>query len=63
MKDIKDRVAHLYEQHKHLDKQIDEMSKHTILKDYDIEVLKKKRLQVRDEIAILEQQQKKATNE
>ena len=60
MKDIKDRVAHLYEQHKHLDKQIDEMSEHTVPKDYDIEVLKKKRLHLRDEIAILEQQHKES---
>ena len=60
MKDIKDRVAHLSEQHKHLDKQIDEMTKHTVPKDYDIEVLKKKRLQLRDEIAILEQQHKES---
>jgi hypothetical protein len=55
---IENRIAHLKEKHQILDNQIDEMAKHSIPKDADIERLKKHRLQLRDEIVILEQRHK-----
>jgi uncharacterized protein YdcH (DUF465 family) len=55
---IPDRIEHLREHHRLLDRQIDEMAKHTVPCDLEIENLKKYRLQMRDELAILEQQHK-----
>ena len=55
---ILDRIEHLREQHRILDRQIDDLTEHTVPQDLEIENLKKRRLQMRDELAILEQQHK-----
>ena len=55
---ILDRIEHLREQHRALDRQIDDLTEHTVPQDLEIENLKKRRLQMRDELAILEQQHK-----
>ena len=55
---IKDRIVWLQEQHKILDQHIDNLTKHTVIHTEDIADLKKKRLQYRDEIVLLEKQLK-----
>lgn len=52
----KDRLLWLKEQHKMLDHQIDDLTKHTVTHTEDIADLKKKRLQYRDEIVIIQKQ-------
>jgi hypothetical protein len=47
------RIKHLEEAHRALDKQIDTMEKTGIFDDLKIEELKKQRLRLKDDIAIL----------
>jgi uncharacterized protein YdcH (DUF465 family) len=51
------RIKHLEESHRVLDKRIDEMEKTGHFKDFDIEDLKKQRLHLKDEIVILRRKQ------
>ena len=53
---LKDRLNWLQEQHKMLDRKIDDLTKHTVTHTEDIADLKKKRLQFRDEIATIQKQ-------
>ena len=57
------RLIELQKKHADLDKRIDTMEKTGLYADTILGEMKKERLQLRDEIAILEQQQSKATNE
>ena len=47
------RIAHLEELHRVLDKRIDGMESTGVFEDVTLEVLKKQRLHLKDEIAIL----------
>jgi hypothetical protein len=47
------RIAHLEELHRALDKKIDGLESTGIFEDVTLEVLKKQRLHLKDEIAIL----------
>lgn len=49
------KIKHLEEAHRVLNKQIDTMEKTGIFNDLKIEELKKQRLRLKDEIAILKQ--------
>lgn len=51
------RIQHLEEAHKALNKRIDNMTKTGIYEDRQIEELKKERLILKDKIAILKQSQ------
>ncbi len=51
------RIKHLEELHRDLDKQIDTLEKTGLYEDLKLEELKKKRLQFKDEIAILKRKQ------
>lgn len=51
------RIAHLEELHRTVDKQIDAMEKSGQFDDIEISTLKKKRLQIKDNIAILKHKQ------
>ena len=51
------RIAHLQELHRAVDKQIDAMEKSGHFSDIEISTLKKKRLQIKDKIAILKHKQ------
>lgn len=51
--DNKARLDWLMEQHRMLDRKIDDITKHKVTHSEDIADLKKKRLQYRDEIAKL----------
>ena len=53
---FKDRLTWLQEQHKMLDHKIDDLTKHTVTHTEDVADLKKKRLQYRDEIVIIQKQ-------
>ena len=55
---VSDRIEYLKKQHVALDKKIDSIEKTGLYKDTVIGEMKKARLQLRDEIAILEQQHK-----
>ena len=46
----KNRIAHLEEEHKRLDKQVDTMERTGMFVENDLNNLKKKRLKVKDEI-------------
>ena len=48
------RLNWLQEQHRMLDRKIDNLTKHTVTHTEDVADLKKKRLQYRDEIAKLQ---------
>ena len=51
------RIKHLEEAHRVLDKQIDSMEKTGIYDDLKIEELKKQRLRLKDDIVILKRKQ------
>ncbi len=51
------RIKHLEEAHRALNKQIDTLEKNGLYEDLKLEELKKKRLQLKDEIAILQAKQ------
>jgi uncharacterized protein YdcH (DUF465 family) len=55
---IQDRIEYLRNQHVALDKKIDNIEKTGLYQDTVVREMKKARLQLRDEIAILEQQHK-----
>ena len=50
---LQNRVRHLEEEHARLDKQIDGMEKTGVFEDVTLEVLKKQRLHIRDELVKL----------
>ena len=52
------RIKHLEEAHRVLDKQIDTLEKNGLFEDLKLEDLKKKRLHLKDDIAILKHKQK-----
>jgi uncharacterized protein YdcH (DUF465 family) len=51
------RIKHLEELHRVLDKRIDGLESTGVFEDVTLEVLKKQRLHLRDEIVILKQKQ------
>ena len=51
------RIKHLEEEHRALDKQIDNLEKNGLFEDLKLEELKKQRLHLKDEIAILKHKQ------
>lgn len=51
----KNRIAHLEEQHHHLDKQIDQMIRDGKYEDNNLHEMKKQKLQFKDEIAKLQE--------
>ena len=60
---LKSRLNCLQEQHKMLDRKIDDLTKHTVTHSEDVADLKKKRLQYRDEIATIQKQIHEETHE
>jgi uncharacterized protein YdcH (DUF465 family) len=57
------RIKHLEELHRVLDKRIDGMESTGVFEDTTLEVLKKQRLHLKDEIAILKQKQEELTKD
>ena len=53
------RIKHLEEGHRALNKQIDNLEKNGLYEDLHLEDLKKQRLHLKDEIAILKRKQQK----
>ncbi len=51
------RIRHLEEAHRELDKRIESLSKNGLYEDLKLEELKKQRLLFKDEIAILKRKQ------
>lgn len=51
------RIKHLEEAHRVLDKQVDTLEKNGLFEDLKLENLKKQRLLLKDEIVILKQKQ------
>ena len=51
------RIKHLEEAHRALDKQVDTLEKTGLYEDLKLEELKKQRLQLKDKIAILKHKQ------
>jgi uncharacterized protein YdcH (DUF465 family) len=51
------RIKHLEEAHRALDKQVDNLEKNGLFEDLKLEELKKQRLHLKDEIAILKHRQ------
>lgn len=51
------RIKHLEEAHRALDKQVDTLEKNGLFEDLKLEELKKQRLHLKDEIAILKRKQ------
>ena len=51
------RIKHLEEAHRALNKQIDTLEKNGLFEDLKLEELKKQRLRLKDEIAILKHKQ------
>jgi uncharacterized protein YdcH (DUF465 family) len=51
------RIKHLEEAHRALNKQIDTLEKNGLFEDLKLEELKKQRLHLKDEIAILKHKQ------
>lgn len=56
------RIKHLEEAHRVLNKQIDTLEKTGVFDDVRMEVLKKQRLTLKDEIAILKHKQQESPN-
>ena len=54
------RIKHLEEAHRVLNKQIDTLEKNGVFDDVQMEVLKKQRLTLKDEIAILKHKQQES---
>jgi uncharacterized protein YdcH (DUF465 family) len=57
------RIKHLEEAHRALDKQIDNLEKNGLFEDLKLEELKKQRLLLKDEIVILKHKQTKEIND
>jgi uncharacterized protein YdcH (DUF465 family) len=57
------RIKHLEEMHRVLDKRIDGLEKTGVFEDVTLEVLKKQRLHLRDETVILKQKQEEYNRE
>jgi uncharacterized protein YdcH (DUF465 family) len=57
------RIKHLEEIHRVLDKRIDGLEKTGVFEDVTLEVLKKQRLHLRDETVILKQKQEEYNQE
>lgn len=53
------RIKHLEEAHRALNKQVDNLEKNGLFEDLKLEELKKQRLLLKDEIAILRRKQNK----
>lgn len=53
------RIKHLEEGHRALNKQIDTLEKNGLFEDLRLEVLKKQRLHLKDEISILKDKQRR----
>ena len=51
------RIKHLEEAHRALDKRVDNLEKNGLYEDLKLEELKKQRLHLKDEIAILKHKQ------
>jgi uncharacterized protein YdcH (DUF465 family) len=51
------RIKHLEEAHRALDKQVDTLERNGLFEDLKLENLKKQRLHLKDEIAILKRKQ------
>ena len=51
------RIKHLEEAHRALDKKVDTLEKNGLFEDLKLEELKKQRLHLKDEIAILKRKQ------
>ena len=51
------RIKHLEEAHRALDKQIDNLEKNGLFEDLKLEELKKQRLHLKDKLAILKHKQ------
>lgn len=51
------RIKHLEEAHRALDKQIDTLEKNGLFEDLKLDELKKQRLHLKDDIAILKRKQ------
>ncbi len=51
------RIKHLEEAHRALDKQVDNLEKNGLYEDLKLEELKKQRLLLKDELAILKRKQ------
>ena len=51
------RIKHLEEAHRALDKRVDTLEKNGLFEDMKLEELKKQRLHLKDEIAILKEKQ------
>jgi uncharacterized protein YdcH (DUF465 family) len=51
------RIKHLEEAHRALDKKVDTLEKNGLFEDLHLEDLKKQRLHLKDEIAILKRKQ------
>ena len=51
------RIKHLEEAHRALDKKVDNLEKNGLYEDLHLEELKKQRLHLKDEIAILKRKQ------
>jgi uncharacterized protein YdcH (DUF465 family) len=51
------RIKHLEEAHRALDKKVDTLEKNGLFEDLQLEDLKKQRLHLKDEIAILKRKQ------
>ncbi len=57
------RIKHLEEAHRALDKQVDNLEKNGLFEDLKLEDLKKQRLRLKDEIVILKEKQKRHTED
>jgi hypothetical protein len=53
----KQRIAHLEEMHRVLDKKIESMIQSKVYNDENLSVLKKEKLRIKDEIALLNRKQ------
>jgi uncharacterized protein YdcH (DUF465 family) len=53
------RIKHLEEAHRALDKKVDTLEKNGLFEDLHLEELKKQRLHLKDEIAILKHKQQR----
>ena len=57
------RIKHLEEAHRALDKQVNNLEKTGLFEDLKLEELKKQRLLLKDEIAILKHKQQRHTED
>ena len=57
------RIKHLEEAHRALDKQIENLEKNGLYEDLKLDNLKKQRLHLKDEIVILKHKQTKEIND